>query len=106
MKPTLAALTALLLAPLGALHGADLFLTVTSQPRAEIVLAEKPPRMASLAAAAHLRRRCSRGRRVQPCLHAEHANKHAAGSPNVGKAATDGHGSKRNSCDAAAARDH
>lgn len=50
MKPTLAALTALLLAPLGALHGADLFLTVTSQPRAEIVLAEKPPRMASLAA--------------------------------------------------------
>ncbi len=43
-------LAALLLAPLAGLHGADLRLTETSQPRAEIVLAEKPPRMVSLAA--------------------------------------------------------
>ena len=40
----------LLLAPLAALHAADTFLVENGQPRAEIIIAEKPARMTKLAA--------------------------------------------------------
>jgi len=51
MKHTLRLLTALLFAPLAALHAAaDLVLVEKAQPLAEIVVAEKRPRMTTLAA--------------------------------------------------------
>ena len=46
----LAFITALLLAPLTALHAAETLFVENGEPRAEIVLAEKPPRMVTLAA--------------------------------------------------------
>jgi tetratricopeptide (TPR) repeat protein len=50
MRPTLALLTALLLGPLAAMHGADSFLVEDGQPRAEIVIAENPQRTVRVAA--------------------------------------------------------
>ena len=50
MKHTLTLLTALLLAPLAALHAADTCLVENGQARAEIVIAEKPLRTVRLAA--------------------------------------------------------
>ena len=49
MKPILA-LTTLLLIPLAALHAADTFLVENGQPRAEIVISDKPQRTVRLAA--------------------------------------------------------
>jgi len=50
MKQSILTLTALLLTPLAALHAADTFLIENGQPRAEIIIAEKPARMTKLAA--------------------------------------------------------
>ncbi len=50
MKPTLTLLTVLLLAPLALVHAADRFIVEDGQPRAAIVVAEKPTRSAKLAA--------------------------------------------------------
>jgi hypothetical protein len=50
MTRALTLLPALLLTPLAALHAADTFLIESGQPRAEIVIAEKPARMTKLAA--------------------------------------------------------
>jgi hypothetical protein len=50
MKHTLLLLTALLLSALAALHAADSFLVEDGQPRAEIVISDKPQRSTRLAA--------------------------------------------------------
>jgi tetratricopeptide (TPR) repeat protein len=50
MKRILTFFTVLLLVPLAALHSADGFLVKDGQPRAEIVIAETPPRTVRLAA--------------------------------------------------------
>ena len=50
MKHTLSLLTALLFAPLAAIHAAETLLVEEGVPRAEIVVAEKRPRMVTLAA--------------------------------------------------------
>jgi hypothetical protein len=50
MKHTITFLTVLLLAPLAALHAADFVLVENGRARAEIVVAEKRPRMTTLAA--------------------------------------------------------
>ena len=50
MKHTLTLLTALLLTPLASLHAADTFIVENGQPRAEIVISDKPQRSARLAA--------------------------------------------------------
>jgi|GEM_PF-4082151 len=50
MKSTLTLLTALLLSPLAALHAADTFLGEDGQPRAEILISDKPQRSTRLAA--------------------------------------------------------
>jgi len=50
MKHTLILFSALLLSPLAALHAADTFLVEDGQPRAEIVISEKPQRSTRLAA--------------------------------------------------------
>ena len=50
MKHALTVITALLLTPLAAVHAADPLLIENSQPRAEIIIAEKPARMTKLAA--------------------------------------------------------
>jgi len=50
MKPTYSFLTALLLTPLVSLHAADTFIVENGQPRAEIVISDKPQRSARLAA--------------------------------------------------------
>ena len=50
MKHTLTLLTALLLSALAALHAADSFLVEDGQPRAEIVISDKPQRSTRLAA--------------------------------------------------------
>jgi hypothetical protein len=50
MKHTFTFLTALLLAHASALHSADLVLVENGRARAEIVVAEKRPRMTTLAA--------------------------------------------------------
>lgn len=50
MKQTLILFYALLLSPLAALHAADTFLVEDGQPRAEIIISDKPQRSARLAA--------------------------------------------------------
>ena len=50
MKTMKSLLTALLLSSLAPVHAADTFLVENGQPRAEIVIAEKPARMTKLAA--------------------------------------------------------
>jgi ABC-type uncharacterized transport system YnjBCD substrate-binding protein len=50
MKSTLTIITALLLSPLAALHAADTFLVEDGQPRAEIVISDKPQRSTRMAA--------------------------------------------------------
>lgn len=50
MKKSAFALAALLLTPLAALHAANTFLVENGQPRAEIVIAEKPQRSVRIAA--------------------------------------------------------
>jgi hypothetical protein len=50
MKHTLTLLTALLLSPLATLHAADAFLIEDGQPRAEIIISDKPQRSTRLAA--------------------------------------------------------
>ena len=50
MKHRLTLLTALLLSALAALHAADTFLVENGQPRAEIVISDKPQRSTRLAA--------------------------------------------------------
>ena len=50
MKRTLKFLAALLLSPLATLHAADTFLVENGLPRAEIIISDKPTRMARLAA--------------------------------------------------------
>ena len=50
MKRTIFTLAALLLAPLATVHAADTFIVEDGQPRAEIVISDKPQRSTRLAA--------------------------------------------------------